>query len=307
MAFANEQDSTLPEAPETEASETEETEGAETEQEAEGLLGEGEGEGEGEQEAAAAVDLEEIEFDGERYAVPAKLKSAFMMQSDYTRKTQEVADARKQVEAVQKSLVAYEKSIQEDVASRAKLANIDEQIARYAAYTPEQWQAVWEQNPADHDKHRWYFQSLKEQRNELNSKLENAARERSENAQREHATRVAKTLGELQRDIKGWGPELANALTDYGMTQGYTRDELTAIVDSRAIKVLHKAHLYDQLIAKQKGTAPRVQPNPSAVVKPLTQVSKGASRPAVTAAPSDRDSDEEWMRKRNAQLRKKSA
>lgn len=304
MAFASEQDSTLPDAPDTEASEAEENEDADTEQEAEGLLGEGEDEGEGESEAA---DLEEIEFDGERYAVPAKLKSAFMMQSDYTRKTQEVADARKQIEGVQKNLVAYEKSLQEDAADRAKLASIDEQIARYAAYTPEQWQAVWEQNPADHDKHRWYFQSLKEQRGELNSKLENAARERSENAQRDHATRVAKAIGELQRDIKGWGPELANALTDYGMAQGYTRDELTDITDSRAIKVLHKARLYDQLIAKQKGAAPRIQPNPSATVKPLKQVSKGASRPAASAVPSDRDSDEDWLRKRNAQLRKQSA
>src|SRR5215475_66105 len=42
-----------------------------------------------------AESLEEVEFAGKQYRLPKELKSALMMHTDYTRKTQEVAQGRR--------------------------------------------------------------------------------------------------------------------------------------------------------------------------------------------------------------------
>jgi hypothetical protein len=49
-------------------------------------------------------EFDEIEFDGSRYQVPKPLKDAFMHKSDYTRKTQELANQRRETEALQSQL-----------------------------------------------------------------------------------------------------------------------------------------------------------------------------------------------------------
>ena len=44
-------------------------------------------------------EAEEVDFEGKKYLVAKELKDALLRQSDYTRKTQEVAETRKQIEA----------------------------------------------------------------------------------------------------------------------------------------------------------------------------------------------------------------
>src|SRR5882724_5619126 len=51
-------------------------------------------------ETAAGSDLAELEWDGEKFQVPAKLKDAFMRNDDYTRKTQDLAEQRRTVDHV---------------------------------------------------------------------------------------------------------------------------------------------------------------------------------------------------------------
>jgi len=249
--------------------------------------------------------LEEIEYEGERYAVPAKLKEAFLRQSDYTRKTQVLGEDRRQVEAAREIIAAQHKALEEDREDLGKLASVDAQIKHYQQYTQAQWDQFHEQNPIEAQKLWRHYQSLKDSRGDVVAALEKRATERRETAARDFANRTAKAVSELQRDIKGFGPEVANAITEFGVSQGYTREELSSIADSRPIKILHKAMLYDQLMAKQQKGAAR-QSNPSATVKPLKQVSKGTSRPAASSAPSDKDSDEEWLKKRMAQVQKRA-
>src|SRR5215204_4003947 len=44
-------------------------------------------------------EFEEVERAGKKYRIPAALKGELMMQSDYTKKTQEVSETRKALEA----------------------------------------------------------------------------------------------------------------------------------------------------------------------------------------------------------------
>src|SRR5215216_3195421 len=48
--------------------------------------------------SAEADEFEDVDFAGKQYRLPKELKSALMMQADYTRKTQDVAEQRKALE-----------------------------------------------------------------------------------------------------------------------------------------------------------------------------------------------------------------
>ena len=49
-------------------------------------------------------DSEEVEHDGHKYRVPKALKPALMMHSDYTKKTQDLAEERKALQAGEQTL-----------------------------------------------------------------------------------------------------------------------------------------------------------------------------------------------------------
>src|SRR3954463_16396632 len=89
-------------------------------------------------------DSEEIDFDGEKYKVPKKLKDSFLMHGDYTRKTQELARLRETTEARAAEIARdaeVRQGLEKDV---GRLALIDEQLE---AYQKVDWSAWRGANP----------------------------------------------------------------------------------------------------------------------------------------------------------------
>ena len=291
---------TLPELADDEAAEAQ---GEGGEEEIDPEAGDG-----GEEEAGALPEgFEEIEVDGEIYAVPKTLKSRVLMHGDYTQKTQALAEDRRRVEAREAEIAQEAEALQHDTEDRARVFWLDQQIAPYAKMTPDDWSKFEDNDPIGASKHWRYYQSLKDHRGEVATRIDKNARERAEKADADLHTRVQETYRVLARDIKGWSNEIVQQLTDYGLSQGFTQAELQGLnTDARAIKLLHKAFERDQLVKKQQQVAQR---GPAAQqraipIKPLATVTRRQSRPAASAAPSDKDSDDEWLRKRRAQLAK---
>src|ERR1051326_1092636 len=77
-------------------------------------------------------DLDELEFDGEKYTIPKKLKPGFMMQADYTRKTQEVAQTRQELEAERERVAQQAKVTESLTENRKKLILAEATLDRYA-------------------------------------------------------------------------------------------------------------------------------------------------------------------------------
>ena len=71
-------------------------------------------------EADDRADWSEIEVDGQVWLAPPALKSAFLRQADYTRKTQELAERRREAQAEHEAAGAH-------IAGRARLHLLDEQ------------------------------------------------------------------------------------------------------------------------------------------------------------------------------------
>lgn len=218
---------------------------------------------------------EEIEHEGKKFKLPKALKPLLMFQQDYTRKTQEVAETRRTLETERTSLVQQVEAEKANIQDVARLVNIDGQLEQFKAVN---WQELERDDPLQAQSLWRQFQQLKDTRQEVAGQLSQKMQQRSLAAQQETAKRVQEAHATLSRDIKGWGPELAAKVTEFGRNVGFSDEELSATTDPRVVKTLHLAMLGQQLMNKQMaGARPAAGQQPAA--KPAPTVG-GAARAA---------------------------
>ena len=244
-----------------------------------------------------ADETEEVEHEGKTYKIPRPLKGALLMQADYTRKTQEVAEQRRALEERQKTLAEEQKIHAEHLTGIARIVGLNDAIAQFEQAD---WAKIRAENPQLYNDLWFQYSQAKEQRDKAVVALQTRVQERNSQAQLEHARRLEEAKAALARDIRDWSPELAGKLSQFAMAQGFTADELRQVTDPRVIKLLHAAWVGNQLQLKSAAAAKAAN---SEAAKPLPTVS--GNMPAEKGL-SDKLSVDEWMRRRNAQLRKKT-
>lgn len=237
--------------------------------------------------------LEEIERDGRRAKIPSWLKPELMMQADYTRKTQELAEARRALETERASV---QQASEAELAAHANLALIDGQIAQYSKVD---WNAWHDSDPFAAQKAFAQFQLLKDAHVQTTGYLGSVQQERAFREQQISAMRLEQGAAELSRDIKDWSPQMAAKLLDFGQKKfGFSREDLDGIDDPRAVKVLHAAFQWEEHRSKQK----QAQNHAAAQsIRPAARVGGASPKPGL----DDRLSADEWARRRNEQLRKR--
>lgn len=276
-------DAEVQEAPEAEAPESDS-------QEFEDQPGEGDQTQEGEGELSTEDDgLVDLELDGKIYRVPEALKNERMMHADYTRKTQELAEQRRELEQAPNPAQESE----EDLQDRGVVANLTNQLSEWENVDWDRWQA--EDFLAAQSGWRQYQQM---QQNLKDAKERIATRDTQRTQRQQHT--FAKAVEDAQRvitqDIKGWGPELASKVTDHARSLGFDDRTIQGLNTSpAAVKALWQSHMWAES-QKQQSTANKKQ------VEPLAKP-KGRAKP-VSTGPSDGQSIDAWMAKRNAQTRR---
>jgi len=252
-----------------------------------------------EQETTPA-EFEEVEHDGKTYKIPRPLKGALLMQADYTRKTQEVAEQRRQHEERVKAFEAGQKTHAEHLSDLARVVAYNDAIAQFEKAD---WPQIRASNPQLYNDLWFQYQQTKESRDKTVLALQQKVAERNSNAQRESANRIEEARAALARDITDWSPELAGKLNQFAVSLGFTPEEVGQVTDPRIVKLLHAAYAGNQ--AKSMQAASQKAASVEAA-KPLSTVG-GASPARVKAADSasDKLSTDEWLRRRNAELKHK--
>lgn len=246
---------------------------------------------------------EEIELDDLKLKVPKAaaeklkaLKEGNLRQEDYTRKTQALAEDRK---AVQAERDAVAQASQAEIGALAQVGAIDQQLANFQKVD---WDAWENEDPFEAQKGWRQFQTLQQNRQQAVQQYTGLRQKREFDAQQATAKRLEAGRVALARDIKGWGPELGEALLSTGVKEyGFERSEIEdSFDDPRLIKVLHDAHLYRQSLTKTQKAQTR---QAEQTAKPAAKVGGGSAPPAGL---DDRISTAEWMKRRNAQDRKRA-
>ena len=203
-----------------------ESEETETDEDVEEDATESEEESEDEQPKNLTIDGEELTVD--------QVKSRMMMQQDYTKKTQQLAEQRKGFEAQSQNLEATMQALVTAAgADMTRFENINWEQA--AIDNPEQYKqakAAYEATKSTHDY------------------IKGQADQYMQQAQEQHEvllrTRAEESVTALKASIPNWGEDLFNELGKYAQANGVSEDEFNNIIDHRSIEMMHKAMLYDR-------------------------------------------------------------
>ena len=215
------------------------------------------------------AELEEIEHDGKKHKVPKELKDSFLRQQDYTRKTQEVAEARKTVET---SWREAQQTTQQLVQAQNALVQFAQAAIgqppdlSLAANDPQTYlvqKGLYEQRMAQVSQLMEQGQMLTQQQQALQQRAQ-------AEYLREQGDAMLKAMPELRNEAKR--AEFRAAAVELGAKYGFSAGEVSGIADHRMLLVLR------DLAAAQKAAARSTQATASVKTK-LANVPPKTAKP----------------------------
>jgi hypothetical protein len=239
-----------------------------------------------EEEVTEEVEEEELEEEPQRFTVKAageekevtldELMQGYQLGADYTKKTQEVAEQRKAVEAELKA-VEEAKQVRDTYAQRLQAI---EQFLTSGEDSPEDLAAMKENDPIGYAVKVAELTEKKEQLAQVKAEQQRLAQQQQAEQQQymakyvqQEATKLSQVLPEFSDPAKG--EQIRNEIRNYGKSIGFTDQELSQVYDSRHVLTLHKAMMYDKLQKSKPNVTKKVSKAPK-MVKSGTKVKEGS-------------------------------
>jgi hypothetical protein len=242
---------------------------------------------EAQDEGDEEVEYEEEELETPTYTVKAageekqvtldELMQGYQLGADYTKKTQEVAEQRKAVEAEQQAIIEA-KQVRDTYAQRLQAI---EQFLTGNQDSPEDLAAMKENDPIGYAVKVAELTEKKEQLAQVKAEQDRLAQQQQAEQQQQmakfvqqEATKLSQVLPEFSDPTKG--EQIRNEIRNYGKSIGFTDQELSQVYDSRHVLTLHKAMMYDKLQKSKPAVTKKVSKAPK-MVKAGTKVKEGNS------------------------------
>ena len=244
-------------APTEEEESTEETQDESLEEESEEEAEESDEDEEEESEESDDEDEEElytVTINGEQEEVTLdELTKGYSRQSDYTRKTQKLADDFKNLTELETQWKQEMGATQQE---RAQYTNALENVINASLKNLNKFDVDWDdlrQNDREEyllkrDEYREAQDNIQKQQHEYQALQQKQQQEMAQQFQ------MAKQeeFGKLVDKLPDWGDdqkrtELGNSVREYALSQGYSKEEINSLVDHRSVLVLLKAKQFDDL------------------------------------------------------------
>jgi len=213
-----------------------------------------------------------LKVNGEEIEKPLDEIVALAQQGlDYTQKTQQVAEQRKELEVLQEQIIAQQHELQQGaqlsgalVEDVAKITSLDQQLAQYQNVD---WQRLSDSNVVEAQKLFFQYNQLQQERSNAVSQFEAKRQQALSQQQQIIADKVQKGREQLAKEIPNWSQETTQEIVSVGKEYGFTDNELNAIIDPRHVRVLHDAMQWRKLKSKNSVTKKKVA-SAKPVVKP---------------------------------------
>jgi hypothetical protein len=219
-----------------------------------------------EQESSEEVTEEEEEeqqVEAQKYALPfgdngevievdqGELQNYVLRQQDYTKKTQEVAAEKKQLNEERNSLRAIQSlanQLQDEYDSLKKVEEVEN--------SDEYWDQLKAENPMQFLVERQEMQEKSSERETAQQKVYHMQQQLAQQNKLEQQRTLYAEAQKLEELIPEWKDQQTAekekaALLAYGRANQYSDEELNNVSDSRAINMLRKAFLWDELQGKK--------------------------------------------------------
>ena len=194
-----------------------------------------------------------------------ELKRGYMMEKSYRHKTAQLA---REKEAVQAKVKEATETARKELDEKLQLA----EQAIWHTLAPEiqgiDWNKLASEDPAEWARKYQHVQNVNAKLAHIQQERQKLNEAKATEQKAELKKKVEEATETLRSEIPGWSDETYRKILNAGVTQGFKAEEVNAIIDSRAIKVLWKAMKYDELSkAKPLVEKRAAQPAPK-VVKP---------------------------------------
>jgi hypothetical protein len=213
----------------------------------------------------------EVEYEGKQYKLPPELKDAVLRQADYTRKTMEVAEARKAVETEREQIQALATRSQEEFQAHVTFTQLDAAVKQYETID---WQAWAQTDPNAANAARWERDDLIRQRDQIGSALTQHLQQKARQQSDEIASQRQQAFETVAKELPNFNEvrrqELETTLeTDFGAPKGIG----SKITDAWEYRILHYADIGKKFIERQRQAAQAARAQAG---KPAAQVNGSA-------------------------------
>lgn len=211
--------------------------------------------------ALAAPEMVDVEYEGKTYKVPAEVKDGLMMRADYSRKTQEAAEIRKQAEE-------YRSLIQTSAAEFAQVTALaNEYKAKFGEMSDKAWTELQANDPIEFQKMWWEHETLIKKHGAAQANLKHA----QEQAAQRHRSEIGKAQAQAAQQLKEWLPgwseikarEIAEGATREYSKYGLDPSRLGHVATAVEVMILNDALAYRNLRAKAGKAKASAEPAPT--------------------------------------------
>lgn len=211
-----------------------------------------------------------VKVDGEEFEVDLdELRNGYQRQSDYTKKSQSVAEMRKAYEANLQSVQQERDQYQQVLANMENYQNLE-----LKKYQELDWASLKEDDPVEYMEKRIEFQDAKDKVNQVRQeqmavqqKTQQEVYQNIQHKVQEEAELLATALPEYSDPSSN----LKTELRDFAMNMGFSEQDVNGITDHKVVLVLHKAMLQERA---NSSTSSKVKKGPAKVIKAGVPVTK---------------------------------
>ena len=223
----------------------------------------------------------------EREVTLDELIKSYQLGTDYTKKSQAVAEERKAVES-ERQAVQEAKQMRDTYAQRLEMIEqmLQPQQEENLDYLKETDPIGYSVKVAEMVQRDKQLSAVQAERSRINQQQEYDRQAQMQSVVAEEMQKLTAYIPEFTDPAKG--EAIRNDIRTFGKQLGFSDNELAAVYDSRAVLTLYKAMQYDKLVASKPAITKKVNEAPKAI-------KSGVSKP--------RDSNAEETRKLKARAR----
>lgn len=226
-------------------------------------------------EAKNPEDLQEqqptytIVVDGKEQTVTLdELRNGYQRQQDYTRKTQELSEQRRQAEA-------HLQKLEEEQTRYAQAVNqLTSQLQQQVAEDQKvDWPSLLESDPIEYLKQKQKAEERQVALYQAQRQQQAALHQQQEKQAEAYQTYLESQRSELLNKLPEWKDSAKaeserNELRQFMAKQGYSDQEINSIVDHRQVLMIRNAMQYEKLMAGKQDAVKRVQNIPTKAERP---------------------------------------
>lgn len=193
-----------------------------------------------------------VKINGEELEVNlAELRQGYQRQSDYTRKAQELAEQRKEVEG----LSTEKQQLQQEREQYAQALQLmqQQQQSDLDQFKDVDWKSLKEDDPYEYMMKRDEYRDAQDRIRITQEEQQRTYAQQMQDYQSQYAKHLEHEQGILVRELPEWADtdsSIKQDIRNYAIQAGFSDQEVDTLADHRSILILKKAMDFDKLTKK---------------------------------------------------------